>query len=148
MPISRQNSVISNCTHHIIVITKQQYESIRLPFSMLNFVLRQADFYTGEHVHWPKAQQPKMQKSACLKPALGNRTAVIYKISPMLLFRLKTMSSGWARVREFLLQEILVTIALDTETGIKKCFIWKMLWNSLFPKANYFQIDGGIFVEE
>ena len=33
--------VISNCTHHIIVITKQHDKSIRLPFSMLKFALMQ-----------------------------------------------------------------------------------------------------------
>ena len=65
-------SLISNWTHHTTVITKQQNESTRLPFNLLNSC-PYANFYAGEHAHWPKTHQPKTQKSACWKPVLNIR---------------------------------------------------------------------------
>ena len=72
MPISRWKSVFSNWTHHATVITKQQNESTRLLFSLLNSCPC-AKFYAGEHVHWPKTHRPKTQKSAGWKPVLNIR---------------------------------------------------------------------------
>ena len=62
MSISRQKSVVLNCNHYIIVITKQRYESIQAAFQHAKFSTYE-DFWAGEHAHWPIKHSGEKRKS-------------------------------------------------------------------------------------